>query len=46
MVTTDIMGFVYKTSCEASIVSEDWSKFTFCPACGKRLVGHDVKGGE
>lgn len=43
VVTTDIEGYVYKTGCDADVCSEDWRKFTFCPACGKRLQGHDVK---
>lgn len=43
MATTDIEGYTYKTSCDATVHGEDWGKFTFCPSCGKRLVGHDVK---
>ena len=35
--------------CEDSIfsnVSPGYTGYDFCPACGKRLIGQDDKGGE
>ena len=45
VVAADTSGYVYRTGCDVD-VHADWSAFTFCPKCGKRLVGHDKKGCE